>query len=858
MKNFTRTLALMLALVMVIGALSGCTPKTDSDPAKPDNTNPSGPKAEDNPAISDPEGYTYVASYSKLNSNEDGMYYDVRYAAGKLWYTTSEYVNDPVYDENGNMIGDNGYQVTYLWNMDTDGSNITKLEGFEAYKPDEEGWDNASSYIQSISDAGDGNIWAVESYYASRNTAPEGVEPYSEQWYNYQEYKNGAVIAKLGPDGSALATIDSSVIAPDADYFYVNGLLPTKDGKLIAFSDMTAYVLSAEGEVLGKISSDSYFGTVVALRDGTIVTRNYEYNELDGTGKEVWKALDVDNFKLGDDYDIPSKGDIYNYVTGTGDYDLYGMSSTGIYGVKLSDGTCEEIVNYINSDIDMSDIGNITPLDDGTFFAISSTWNDQGMEMSVVNIHPVKNSEIPVRTVLTFACMYLNYNVRRQILNFNRSNDKYRIKVIDYSQYNTENDWEAGLTKLTTELLAGNIPDMFDINQLPVTRLAAKGYLEELTPWIEQDTGIGGMAGLVAPIMNAVKDADGKLWYTVPTAYLSTVMAPTSLVGDLVRTNPDGSVYWTISDLMEAYKRMPQGADIFSKYTNASDMLSELTGYMMDDLINWSTGECKFDSPDFVAALEFCNLFRKTPYDWEKEYDPNVDDSELTRFREGRQMLWSTQVNGFTDWRQYDRLFGGATFVGYPVSSGSGSAWNISNNGTIAMSSRCSDKEGAWSFMRYFFTEEFQSNNYGIPTNKAVFDKMLNDACTPQYEDNYDENGNVIGKVEIPKDWYWYGEGGGGIVYEDDVAVAATKQAGTITGPSEQYPAEQCFFAMTEEERAKIESVINSTTRLNSADESIVTIILEEAAPYFDGKQSSQQTADTIQRRINLYVNEQR
>jgi hypothetical protein len=41
-------------------------------------------------------------------------------------------------------------------------------------------------------------------------------------------------------------------------------------------------------------------------------------------------------------------------------------------------------------------------------------------------------------------------------------------------------------------------------------------------------------------------------------------------------------------------------------------------------------------------------------------------------------------------------------------------------------------------------------------------------------------------------------------------------------------------------------------------DQSILDIIAEEAAPYFDGKQTAEQTADTIQRRINLYVNEQR
>jgi hypothetical protein len=63
------------------------------------------------------------------------------------------------------------------------------------------------------------------------------------------------------------------------------------------------------------------------------------------------------------------------------------------------------------------------------------------------------------KTVLTLACMGLDWNLRSQIVKFNRTSDQYRIEVQDYSEYNTGDDYTAGLTKLGTEILSGKVPD---------------------------------------------------------------------------------------------------------------------------------------------------------------------------------------------------------------------------------------------------------------------------------------------------------------------------------------------------------------------------------------------------------------
>lgn len=78
-------------------------------------------------------------------------------------------------------------------------------------------------------------------------------------------------------------------------------------------------------------------------------------------------------------------------------------------------------------------------------------------------------------TTLRLACNYLGYDLRKEILDFNRSNSGVRIEVTDYSQYNTEEDYTAGLTKLNTEIISGNVPDLFIADELPIEQYGAKG-----------------------------------------------------------------------------------------------------------------------------------------------------------------------------------------------------------------------------------------------------------------------------------------------------------------------------------------------------------------------------------------------
>ena len=51
--------------------------------------------------------------------------------------------------------------------------------------------------------------------------------------------------------------------------------------------------------------------------------------------------------------------------------------------------------------------------------------------------------------------------MRDMVAKFNKTNTEYRMKVTDYSQYATNDDYTAGITKLNTEIIAGKVPDSY-------------------------------------------------------------------------------------------------------------------------------------------------------------------------------------------------------------------------------------------------------------------------------------------------------------------------------------------------------------------------------------------------------------
>ena len=706
-------------------------------------------------------------------------------------------------------------EIYSLYRIPLDGSDPVKLEAYQPTALPEGAEGNVG--VESITAADDGTIWLTEHVGVYTFDLPENFNPENDDKWNYHTYEESIIRRQLDASGNEIGRVDISDLAGKLGVEYVYANLFDRAGNLYAVTETEIIMLDPQLNKIFSVACEDMMGSPTLLSNGRLGLLNYIYDEEKETGAWTMKTVDPEAQDWGEEYTLPENA--YNAYPGGGEYLFYYQNGDSIYGYKAGAAEGEKIFSWIDSDINRSNMEFFSFLPDGRVVVVTREWQSDNSKVELAIMTATDRSQLPEKTTLTYATMYLGYDVRSQIIEFNKTSDKYRIEVRDYSEFATAEDSSAGLTRLNTEIVAGNVPDMLETGSIPLRQYAAKGLLEDLWPFIEGDTDIGGRAGVMEHVLNAAEQ-DGKLYEIFTNFAIRTVAGPKNIVGDRMS--------WTLADLQEALAKMPEGCAIFGQTDTKTDMLSNVMAQNADSFVDWSTGQCRFDSEDFKALLAFCNSF-PAEYDWENSQDEWEDP--YTRIISGKQMLTSVYFSQLRwDFLENDGLFksqGGAAFIGYPREDG-GVGSGFTTNGGVAMSAACKDKEGAWSFMRTRLlsqsTDEESARYWSnFPVNKADFDKMVEEAMTVQYEQ--DENGQPI---EIKETWW----------ISDDLQL----EQGAVT--QEQYDR---FMAL-----------YNAVDSVYYFDEAIYDIVADMAGAYFAGDRSLDDTAAQIQSRVTLYVNENR
>ena len=480
-----------------------------------------------------------------------------------------------------------------------------------------------------------------------------------------------------------------------------------------------------------------------------------------------------------------------------------------------------EILNWLDCDIngDSLDSNSICLREDGRITGLESSYSrDSGPSQQLFTLNQVPASSVAKKEVLTVAQLqYYDYELGQRIVKFNRSHEDVRLELKDYMQYNTEEDPSAGLTKFTTELMAGNGPDIIPMNSVPYRQLASRGLLEDLYPFIEADDEIR-REDFFPNLLEAL-EVDGGLYQACSDFSVETLIGAGSIVGN--------SPGWTYEDFYLAWEKMPEDCTILEPWVTRQAVLSSLLGLEMDQFVDWSSGEVHFESQAFKDLMEFTMLFPES-FDW-STYELTESTNDL--IRQGRQMLTQTYLYGLDSLLYSDSDFGGsATYIGWPCSEGVGSI--LMPNGGYGMSHNCRNKEAAWDFLRTTLTEDGQRNTRQIPVNQKIFREKLEEIMTVNYQKDSDgneilnENGE---KIPIPRGTLWMDDGETRVIY-----------------------------AMTQEQADAIVAVAESCKRISDYDSSIYDIVSGQAMAWYSGEKSLDEVCRLIQSRANLYINEQR
>ena len=659
----------------------------------------------------------------------------------------------------------------------------------------------------------DGNLMLLQMEGAGWFEGPESVYGTEEQYtgdYYHNEQNYDVVI--LSPEGEELSRAPVDL---DTTNTWLNtyNIAKDLDGNLIVVMEMTLQAIAPDGSIAWSMQLDNYVNSMVTLADGSVAVM------LFGDKGPELRPIDFEKKELGESFPIPDSA--WTLFPGDENYDFYYTSGMFLYGFKLGEAEPVPVLNWMSCDINGDSVASqaLKISSDGSIMGITTDYSGGSIDTQLFTLTRVPADSLPKKQILTVAQLEYNpdYQLTNRMVRFNRSHDNVRLEYLDYSQYNTESDFTAGITKFNTEVMAGNLPDIIPTNQIAYRQIASKGLLEDLYPYLDKDPELKREDFF--PNLLSALEVNGGLYQVVSGFSVETLCGAASIVGD--------TPGWTYDDFNAALEKMPEGCTPLEPYVTRDQVMSSLLYADMDSFVDWTTGKVNFESDNFKQLLQFVKQF-PAEYNWDEH-----DNSESTQdlLRQGRQMLTQTYLYGLDSILWNGANFGGqATYIGWPTSSGVGSIMRFENG--FAMSRSCADKDAAWEFFRSMLTESGQTNQYNIPSNRNVFNKQLEDFMTPRYRKDadgnilLDENGEKI--EESRGSWI------------DDSGV------------------EHHIYAMTQEQADEVLSIIETCTKVASYDTSIYDIVNEQAQAFFADQKSVDEVARLIQSKANIYVNEQR
>lgn len=692
-----------------------------------------------------------------------------------------------------------GKQSTFLVKYPLEGGDETKVL---LQKP--EGDEESDMSLDSIQITSGGELIGLQRKWAPSTDGDESTSTSS--------------LVKIDQTGKIVMENDITAVMEEQGVSYFDGIvLDSKDNLYIA----------ADSSVL-LFSSDLKFHGTISVGGGTY---SYINGLCQGKDEKIYAVVmigtdtgsTVSLIEL--DYDNKTQGASYsNFPTGSGNRcisvgsedDFIISDGTSLYGYSMEKQQSHTVLQWIDSDINGQYISGIDTAEDGRILVLIEDWETNENSMALLKKTPA--SEVVQKQVITLGCFYPEQELLSVAIKFNRQSDKYRITFRNY--FDNSNGWSQELyndaiTNMQNAVISGASPDLIELSQLNAEQLANKGALEDLKAYMDKSSKLN-----VSDYFSNLVDC-----YTYNNAlvaiprrfYVQTMAGSSKLLGNIQG--------WTMKELVEFADRN-QGKDLF-RYVTKESMLAIMMQFNESAFIDWNTGKCNFDTQDFLDLLEFANRCPE-----EQDYDSSAP-SEMTMLEKGDLLLSTVYISQFQDLQPYMKALNNeVTFVGFPTVDGK--RGNLLSIGELfGISSRSEMKEGAWEFLEFYLSGESDSDryNFGFPANRKQFEKEAAEAVKIQYytDDNgdyiLDEEGNPIQMNT-----------GGGMSYEDGWSIE--------------------FTVPTQQEVDTIVSIIENARPISAQNEEIMKIINEEVEGFFSGQKPVKDVADIIQRRVQMYVDE--
>jgi uncharacterized protein (UPF0333 family) len=655
----------------------------------------------------------------------------------------------------------------------------------------------------------DGTVYAIEDY--SMNFLDPNGRTYSASTNSIVTIDENLKITRFADLSDVIGEF-----VPNLSYAYIADFKADNEGNVYLLANNSAYgINAATGNLFMHIKAAEVNGMIngfVESPDGKMNIILNEYTLTSGGTKHdiVIAEIDTKDGSLGDSSPLPVEDKTF---FGGKKYPYYTYNTSYIYGINPdgSENTPEKtiVANLLESGSASLELRSIIYASDEKFAVLASDVSTH--QIGIYMLKKLDPKDVPDKTTLTVAGIRTSFFADYYIKEFNRKSTEYKAEL---KSYGTEGaSYRDRLTAFNLDFAAGNTPDVLiiDIN-MDYYGYASKNMFTDLYPLIDEDPDIS-RDDLVQPVMKAHERA-GKLLSITPNYSIQTMFGKTEIFGEKKGQS--------LAELQAAAAFYPE-ATLFPKDESAGSVLMKFVEFSILDYVNYETGECNFNTPEFIALLEAAKKYPvEVPY---VAYNPA---GYVTSIAKNKVLLYEVGINDFRKIVDIEHGIFNApvTFLGYPNNSGNVGSY-IYPEDEVAILSDSKNADGAWEFVKGFMQYKGPQN-----TSENSYTKLL-----PIWQKHMDDF--AADALDNP---YYIDYTTGEKVYSSH----ATMVDGQILSLAHNTP----------EDNERIIELINSVTGIYRGAGEIFGIIREDADVYFRGQKSAEETAAMIQNRVTTYLEE--
>lgn len=409
------------------------------------------------------------------------------------------------------------------------------------------------------------------------------------------------------------------------------------------------------------------------------------------------------------------------------------------------------------------------------------------------------------QTILTLGACEAPWELTNAVDAYNARNGKYYVEIVDYGR--EYQDYDTAQERLKLALVTSKGTDIIWMGDLVADELGYAGILLDLNAFLASEEKQEKYLGNILEYAQT-----GDALYEIAASFELGFIAGDS--GKLGRETG-----WTMDEMLKTFRANNKDANALGGV--GVNTAQELVLHAIEDFVDWDAGRADFCNQEFYDILEFC----RNEEGWVRATQESVASGVHLAVRSG--------ISDVTDIQYMNWLLGDDWVVkGWPASQGTGvkvSFWN-----SLAISSYSQCPEGAWNFLEYYMTLDWledyaalhpdlppktYASVHGLPLNKLAFEEILEWSTVQRFNDDTGEPVPLyVGEESVPD-----------------------------------------FYANSAEDVERIREIVALVDGRSLSNLSFVSqIIGEEISGYKTGVLSAEQTAEKIQNRVQLYLDEQK